>query len=311
MGLTTSGLGSSKLGFRGTEDLGNGLTAGFHLEGQIWADDGNALSVDQASGADTGGFTFERRAGVSLGGGFGTIFLGRDYAPTFMNTTAFDPFGTNGVGAGIGPSVVTAVRYNNSIGYFFPQSLGNIYGHAMYAMGEQSSEIATGEDAMMSYFGARVGFKMEAIDVAVAFGSETNNVDDNNKSNFNVGGSYDLGVAKPMALFATQSQKLGGEDVTLTVLELGVTAPAGPGTVKAAYNLFTNSHEDLEDWTFSKIAVGYVLPLSKRTFVYGNFATIANGDLSDTSVSATGLKGVTTLAGEGSSGWQVGINHSF
>src|SRR6218665_1644124 len=66
-GLSTSGNATSRLGFRGTEDLGNGLKAGFWLEGEIFGDDGNAA-----------GFNFKRRSTVSLAGGFGEVRLGRD-----------------------------------------------------------------------------------------------------------------------------------------------------------------------------------------------------------------------------------------
>ena len=41
-GIGTSGNATSRLGFRGVEDLGGGLKAGFHLEGEIFGDDGNA-----------------------------------------------------------------------------------------------------------------------------------------------------------------------------------------------------------------------------------------------------------------------------
>jgi hypothetical protein len=66
-GLGTSGATTSRLGLRGTEDLGGGLKAGFWLEGEIFGDDGNAS-----------GFNFKRRSTVSLSGNFGEVRLGRD-----------------------------------------------------------------------------------------------------------------------------------------------------------------------------------------------------------------------------------------
>src|SRR5436309_15281019 len=70
--LGTDGINSSRLGFRGVEDLGGGLKAGFHLEGALSPDDGTA-----------GGFNFRRRSTVSLLGNFGEVRLGRDYTPSF------------------------------------------------------------------------------------------------------------------------------------------------------------------------------------------------------------------------------------
>jgi predicted porin len=84
--LSNSGYNASRLGFRGTEDLGGGLAASFWLEAPITNDDGKDWSA-----------SFSRRSTVSLSGGFGEIRLGRDYTATFWNDTVFDPFGTVGV----------------------------------------------------------------------------------------------------------------------------------------------------------------------------------------------------------------------
>ncbi|MBS0426723.1 MAG: porin, partial [Proteobacteria bacterium] len=81
--LANSGYNTSRIGFRGTEDLGGGLAASFWLEAGISNDDGK-------KGIDN----FNRRSTVSLSGGFGEVRLGRDYTPTFWNDTVFDPFGT-------------------------------------------------------------------------------------------------------------------------------------------------------------------------------------------------------------------------
>lgn len=90
-GLGTDGLYSSRLGVRGTEDLGGGLKANFHLEG--------ALSPDTGLGASSGGFNFQRRSVVGLEGAFGSVVAGRDYTPLFGVSGVVDPFVTNGVGS--------------------------------------------------------------------------------------------------------------------------------------------------------------------------------------------------------------------
>src|SRR3954469_341614 len=99
--LTNSGYNSARLGFRGTEDLGGGLSASFWLEGALSPDDGNAA-----------GLQFRRRSTVSLAGNWGEIRLGRDYVPTFWNLTVFDPFGTNGVGTVVGFKAKTSSAVN-------------------------------------------------------------------------------------------------------------------------------------------------------------------------------------------------------
>jgi predicted porin len=171
--LARDGYNSSRLGFRGTEDLGGGMSASFWLEAGVNPDSGagDATNLNnQASGlnptvggvptagatavraAGTQGLTFNRRSTVSLAGGWGELRLGRDYAPHFWNWTIFDPFGTQGVGsatnlingAAQGTSfnsaggIPTLVRASNSVGYFLPANLGGFYGQVMYAMGENA-----------------------------------------------------------------------------------------------------------------------------------------------------------------------------
>ena len=122
--MSQDGLASSRLGFRGTEDLGGGLTASFWLEGALNPDIGTAS-----------GQSWQRRSTVSLAGGWGELRLGRDYTSTFWNLGVFDPFGTVGVGnAGnlvivpgtfgtnvpAGGAYATLVRDHNTVGYFLP-----------------------------------------------------------------------------------------------------------------------------------------------------------------------------------------------
>ncbi len=104
--INTDGNTSSRLGFRGTEDLGGGLKAAFWLEAAVSPDNGTggSTSLDNKTAGLSGingsqGLTFGRRSTVSLIGSFGELRLGRDYVPSFNNlTVSMHPFGTNGVG---------------------------------------------------------------------------------------------------------------------------------------------------------------------------------------------------------------------
>ena len=135
--LSNSGYNNSRLGFRGTEDLGGGLSASFWLEAPVFNDSGAA-----------GLSTFGRRSTVSLSGGFGEIRLGRDFTPSFWSDTVFDPMGATGVGTNLISTInsnlaIAAsggtlngalsggtdnyVRTSNAIGYFLPPNLGGFY----------------------------------------------------------------------------------------------------------------------------------------------------------------------------------------
>ncbi|MBL0729426.1 porin [Piscinibacter sp. HJYY11] len=287
---SVDGLSSSRLGFRGIEDLGGGLSAGFHLEGALVPDTGNPS-----------GYNFQRRSTVSLmHKSVGELRLGRDYVPTFWNLSAFSPFGTNGVGAsgllfyGFGGSSSTAptiVRSNNSIGYFLPRDLGGVYGQAMVAAAEGA---ATGK-----YVGARVGFATGPFDAAVAASEVTNNAAGDKFKSFNAGTSYNFGFLKLMALYSTSKQTTT-EQVTWL---LGVTAPVGSGEIRAVY-MDADRKNSGNDGTL--MALGYVHNLSKRTALYGQAGRIKNEGGATFSYG-----GPTQPAGRPSTAIEAGIRHSF
>ncbi|MDL9999128.1 porin [Variovorax sp. J22P240] len=262
--LTNSAYNSSRLGFKGTEDLGGGLLAGFWLEAGINSDDGTGVSSN-------GGLQFNRRSTVSLEGGFGEIRLGRDYTPTYWNDNLFDPFGVNGVGTSListasgqtSPGSVRSgwtngqySRSSNSIGYFLPK-LGGFYGQFMYAFNESTrydpggltppgvaaivadpSLASVADDARAGrYIGGRVGYNNGPLDVALAYGESTvgSNFYLGTTSNINIwsiGGTYDFGVVK---LFGEYSNnKMDTSFATNAFNPFGTTRPGFDGLLIGA-----------------------------------------------------------------------------
>lgn len=151
--LVNSSNTSSRLGVRGIEDLGGGLSASFWLEAAVNNDNGTGAATNTNNQAPAGGIpaagsqglTFNRRSTVSFAGRFGEIRLGRDYVPSFLSLPIFDPFGTNGVANSLPMTAVlglttgpqTAVRASNSIGYILPRELGGFHGQAMVRCGRK------------------------------------------------------------------------------------------------------------------------------------------------------------------------------
>lgn len=300
--LTTmgnSGIASSRLGFRGVEDLGGGMKAGFWLEGQLLNDSGEGAAAG-------GGLNFQRRSTVSLMGGFGEIRLGRDYTPTFWNHTVYDPFGTNGVGSSVntfttlGSGASTLVRANNSIGYFLP-NFGGFSGQFMYALKETDTANNPNE-----YAGLRLTYAAGPLSVALATASEGSNVETESFKRTNVGASYDFGAAKPMIQYTLG--KFGEAEVKH--LMVGVVAPVGAGNIKASYTRsdYTNSNSDGEA---NQIAIGYDYNLSKRTAVYGTYAQIKNKGGSALGYSSAFGAGAAPVADGKSTGIEFGVRHSF
>lgn len=368
--MTNSGYSSSRVGFRGTEDLGAGLAASFWLEAGINTDDG--------TGSGTGGsLVFNRRSTVSLSGNFGEVRLGRDYTPTYWNDNLFDPFGVNGVGTSListasgqtSPGSVRSgwsngqySRASNSIGYFLPGKLGGFYGQAMYAFNENVSyspgtltppgaiavinnpALATADNARAGrYIGARVGWTSGPIDVALSYGTSTvgSNFYVGTTSNidiWNLGGTYDFGVAKVFAEYSNNKMDtvratnafnpFGTTKPGFNGGLIGVTIPIGAGLIRASYSAvkYSNTSTNLLGTTNNyfgfnnqpkadKFALGYVYNLSKRTALY---ATVGYVDNKDGAALTVGGPAYYTKAINGfvpvpdsSVGYDLGIRHSF
>ena len=293
-GITNSGLSSSRLGFKGTEDLGGGMKAGFHLEGDLMNDVGAGRSAG-------GGLNFARKSYVSLTGGFGEIRIGREYSPTFWNTTIYDPFGTNGIGSSNAIGMVANVcpiRCDNSVSYLM--SAGGVSVHAMYAFGEQASNV---DSNVGDYMGIRVAYAAGPLDVAAAIGNAKGATGPADVRSTNFGISYDLGMAKPMLQLGQDKN----DATKVTNWLLGVTVPMGQGEIRAAYSHYDTKNSNA-DW--SKIAVGYGYNLSKRTQLYGTLAKVSNSAGASKVVDNRGLAGSAALDGS-SSGYEFGVRHSF
>lgn len=257
--LRNSGYNASRLGFRGTEDLGGGLAASFWLESQVNNDDGTA---------GVGPQLFNRRSTVSLSGALGEVRLGRDYTPAFWNDTVFDPFGTLGVGTnlilsasgftttgattnGFGANP-TQIRASNSVGYFLPPNLGGFYGQVMYAFNEQTSYdpgsltpptaaaivgnpslASTGNNARVGrHISGRFGYTNGALDAAVAYGTST--IASNyflgtttTLDTWNLGATYDFGVVKLFGEYSNNKVKIDNSNPLAN--PLGFSEPGANG----------------------------------------------------------------------------------
>jgi len=293
--LSQDGNASSRLGFRGVEDLGGGMRAGF------WLEAGHSPDTGVAGGSN--GFAtafFNRRATVSLLGGFGEVRLGRDYTPTFWNYTVFDPFGTNGVGSHsailstLGSTAVTLVRDNNTIGYFLP-AMGGVYGQVQAA----PSEGLQGE----KYVGGRLGYAGGPVNVAGAFGKtyKTGTMLADYKD-VNFGASYNLGFLTLMGQYSKRDYSKADQKTVM----LGTNIAVGAGTIKLSFAKSSGDNKNpavavLKAYDVTKIAGGYVHDLSKRTAVYAHLAK----------ENRPAVTGVQTESSADVTAYEFGIRHSF
>ena len=313
-GIGTSGNATSRLGFRGVEDLGGGLKAGFHLEGEIFGDDGNAS-----------GFNFKRRSTVSLAGGFGEVRLGRDLVPSYTKFISYDVFGQVGIGQFMGwrdwngDNQTTAnnnndangIRSSNMISYYTPNFSGFTAGLG-YGFDEKAD---TTNSKKGRYVGGYVAYDNGPLSVALSYDESSALVLTSpaatgaDRNRLTLGGSYDLNVVKLNAILQqTKDDVPGGSERKVNAYMLGASAPVGAGEVKLQYALYDQKAIDSKA---HQISLGYVHNLSKRTAVYGTVAYMDNKDASKLNLSAKGLGTIDARAGDSQTGVQVGIRHAF
>ena len=327
-GLTaTGGNTNSRLGFRGVEDLGGGLKASFQLEAGINIDDGTGyLGKPDAETKKAGtGIEFRRISKIGLEGGFGSVTLGRDQTASYMAVSRYDVFGDTGIGASLAWKNGYDARTQNAISYYTPTISGFRAG-INYGFGEQ----VKARDSR--YVG--VGLAYDNGPISVGFGYDRqNNVAPTaaaalfitktaqDLSTWQLGGSYNFGVAKAAAFYKETEYKgipdTDTQTAKLKTFGLGVSAPVGAGEVRASYNhhRLTGLGDTLKADQFS---LGYVHNLSKRTALYGTYAYIKNKENNGYNMTM-GLNGAMTggvadnnVKDNGSQhGFQVGVRHAF
>ena len=297
--LTSGMAGGSRLGFRGTEDLGGGLSAFFTLESGLFADTG-------AFGQ--GGLAFGRQSFVGLKGGFGAVSLGRQYTPAAMVQVEMDPFVTGLAGTSanlLSPGGAGGNnRMDNAIKYNTPGNLNGFNAEAVYGFGEVANNSAASRQ-----YGANVGYAQGPLSVKAAY-HNVNNAAGVGSSVTWLAGKYDFGVLTGYANYVINkgSAVFGVVNPDSRDTLLGVSVPLGSGKLMASY--IRKRDQTSAGDNASQFAVGYDHFLSKRTDVYVSYAHINNSKAIVAGSSGYRV-GNSTEQGSGNQGISVGIRHSF
>ena len=245
---------SSRLGFRGTEDLGGGLSAQFQIEHRFTPDDG------AAAGTFWAGRSYVQITSAPVG----SLYMGREYTPAFWPAVKTDPFGWDGVGqVGFAQyarfrSASSAIRTANTVG-FRSASFGGLTVQGAVGLGEAVNGRDAGGNVEYSggpiYFG--LGFEKISNGPVAQAGNQM----------INVGGAYDLGFIRPALYFASTKTGVGSTAKNKDIM-FALTAPIGAGKLK-----FAISRMDPQGATNNEthIGIGYDYALSKRTGVYVDY----------------------------------------
>jgi predicted porin len=320
---------ANRLGFKGTEDLGNGLKLVFVLETGLTGDNGPLLKNDA------------RQSYAGLAGGFGTVAFGRHYTPQHIFTGTIDPFGKNGISSA-GNVLAQDKRLSNLIAYISPSWGGFSFITAFTNSydGNESNENKGGlhnynlQDTRVWAFapsytngGLFVGFNYhqahfnEMTDGAI--------LDFKHLRVYEGYASYDFGPVKLGALYGQRNTKFGEHDVDDTKVKQWLIGATWKITgVDRLLVSYARRHVEIDgdvfgdDAKLGQWALGYEHSLSKRTVLYAHYAhqTQNKGQRRDTGgaiqdVMGYSQSGVGADAGGTGSGYRqgiaVGLRHDF
>jgi predicted porin len=313
----TSGIGGqSRLGFRGTEDLGNGLSAIFQLETGFKADDGSL---------DTANSIFNRQAFVGLKSKeAGQLTIGRQYTMLYLaQSQVADPFGAGYAGSikNLFPTAGANTRVSNALVYSTPVIEG-FSADALYALGEQNGSSTAGRQ-----FGLGLNYAQGPLNARLVHNNKNNDTvavgttparQQSSGRTTMFAANYDFKVVKAYFAYGsndgvnssqipvanaygyTVAPKASTDSVDYLI---GAQIPVGAGTIMASFinkNDKTASNQDANQW-----AVGYLYALSKRTSTYVAYAKIKNKNGAGYTV------GNNNEAGTGDKAFNLGLRHSF
>lgn len=304
----TSGMATqSRWGFRGVEDLGQGMSAFFVIEGGIHADNGTSTQNNTL---------FGRTTIVGLRGRYGAVSAGLQDTPLFTTlNVVVDPL-RNGIVRSNNLMPPTGFRAPNSVLYRSPEIAG-FSGDLMYSAGEVAGDEAAGRafGGSFGYSGgplaARIAYHRKNNDSATVTGTDP-------ARNLLFGASYDLGLARlhfgyevnkgrNSAPLNNGAAVFGGAAPIASTdsrdLLLGAALPFGASTVVLTYVRMmdrTVHNQDAE-----QLGAAYMYAFSKRSDVYASYGVIHNHN------GAAYTEGNSEEPGTGNRQLAMGLRHRF
>ena len=253
-GLSTTKVDSgqqtaSRLGFKGTEDLGGGMAASFVIESQIEADTGTPSFA---------GRVFGSQVWVGLSGPLGAVRLGRMFTPYFGAIASNDPFDAKGPGESTRVFQDSGVRMDNTVRYSLPASLGGWYGDLAWGMGEVG-----GNSGAHRQLSADVGYAAGPLNVVLAYHATNDAQGRRLVRSILTGGNYNFGPIRAWLLLA-RNRNDGALDTR--DLLLGVSMPFGLHSMAASY--VRKQDKFRADADAVQLALAHYYTLSRRTNTY-------------------------------------------
>ena len=312
-GFQNDRVNTSRLGFKGEEALGNGLSATFALE----------MGFDSANG-EFAESAFNRKATVGLKGAFGEVRIGKDSTPMNEFDGSFKAIDRTDSLAKIDPDNDGGTKTPDLDAAFTARPTGLFYNGTFFgvsvsaAIGNDSERTKTGDVTKKkddsAVYGLGLGYNGGAWAVGAAFQHETAKgfttplatTEYNNKvTNYGVGASYDFTVAKLYGQYKGGQYKnelSAGGKYSYDQFAIGVSAPFGATTLSAEYAY--NKAKDTAGAVSTKykgnvFAVQAEYAFSKRTSLVARAGQVAN------------WKNETTNDKSSTQEYTVGLRHKF
>lgn len=291
-------LSTSRIGFKGAEDLGNGLKAIFTLE--------YGLTMDQDNGiGEAGGGVGARQQFVGLTGGFGTVVAGRLQTAGLDYTVAGSALGgspslgaTNQVG--VGTLLTAGSRANNAVAYISP-SFGGVtvaVNHARAPLFVEGTEPAKGTDASATLIAA--DYSNGPLTAGVVYGVYNQKdatvpvLPANTKiKEWGVRAGYDFGVVKLQAAYQQEKTDLPAVDFKDNKWVLSATVPvtAKIGVIAEYAQSKIDNGPGISDDKNKAFTLAGTYSLSKRTTAYAGFVGVRpDAKNSDVNIYGAGLR---------------------
>lgn len=313
--VETGGFVSSnhtRLGFKGSEDLGDGLKAVFQYETAV------NLDSNTTAGAGTSGlFGAARDTFAGVSGNFGAVTLGRQAWTNLFKGDA--DFFIDGIG---GPSVWLddgKSRANNTIKYASPDmsgfnaSLTYVTPGGLDTNAAEGGQMTAGNTTESSY-ALRAAYNNGPLFAALTYLDQGDNASTPDTKVTSLAASYAFGPGKVAAQWVKvkdENNATTADDVRFWTIGGNYKVTAN-GTVKVNYT-------DAGDWGnvvntgADMIAIGYDHALSKRTSVYATYARASNESAATYTVTGAthGAATGAIAAGKDASGISLGMVHDF
>lgn len=296
----------SRLGFKGKEDLGNGLKAVFQIE--------TSVSLDSGAGSSGSLFGGGRSSYAGLEGGFGSAVLGIHNSPYRDATGKLDPFEESmadynsiiGNISGNGASSEYNRREPNTVNYWSPQWQGFQF-KAQYRFDENAANTQDRYSMSGTY---ENGPLFASLSHETHQGEGSGGAHDTQGNKLGLG--YTVGEATKLGfVYENLSEQGAASTFDRNAWYVSLAHKMGSNTLKAAYGR-ADDHDAADNSGADLFSVGVTHHLSKRTEVFGLYAVIHNDSRAAYHL-GSGTNGATapSAAGEDVSSFSAGINHNF